>query len=131
MIKYNNMMVYHALWHGQKSFRMMPLSEDCPFNEVLYNPIEKVLAVISKDQKEKPQLLPKLNEKGELVKNKPGSSNPWQEERRMMPAYYEYYIEDMSDIDYFIKCFAVNADHMALNVLSNIDDALPLVEPEN
>lgn len=125
------MMVYATQWHGTASFRMLPISEDCPFNEVLYNPNEKVLAVISKDQKDKPQLLPKLNDRGELIPSKTGSKSPWQEERRMMPAYYEYYVEDAEDIDFFIKTFAVNPEHKALHVLSNIDDALPIEETEN
>jgi hypothetical protein len=130
-MKQMNMMVYSALWQGQPSFRMLPIEKDCPFNEVLYNPIEKVLAIISKDQKEKPQLLPKLNDKGELIANKAGSSTPWQEERRMMPAYYEYYLETIEDIESFVKHFAFNPEHTSLRVISNIDDALPFETEEN
>jgi len=114
------MMMYSSDWQGQRSFRMLPVSESCPFNEVIFDPTQRVLAIISKDQKEKPQMLPKLNGNGQMIaikgiKNDP--SDPYQatyvEERQMMKAYYEYYLDQFEDIDKFIDMFAVNPDHSA------------------
>lgn len=121
-MKENNasMFIYSTDWYGQRTFRMLPLSEECPFNEAIYDPNAKVLAVISKDQKEKPQMLPKLNDKGQVIPLK-NSSNPAEktyiEERRMMDTYYEYYIDTHEDIKTFVSIFAFNPSHSALAIL--------------
>lgn len=121
-MKENNasMFIYSTDWYGQRTFRMLPLSEGCPFNEAIYDPNSKVLAVISKDQKEKPQMLPKLNDKGQVIPLK-NHVNPAEksyiEERRMMDTYYEYYIDTPEDIKAFISIFAFNPSHAALSVL--------------
>lgn len=121
-MKENNasMFIYSTDWYGQKSFRMLPLTEECPFNEVIFDPKTRVLAVISKDQKEKPQMLPKLNDKGQVIPLK-NHANPaeasYVEERRMLDTYYEYYIDSMEDIKAFISIFAFNPSHPALAVL--------------
>jgi hypothetical protein len=112
-----SMMIYHSKWQEKDSFRLLPVTKDCPFNEVIYNPNDKILAIISKDQKDKPQLLPKLNDRGEFIRNKAGAHTPYQEERRIMPVYYEYYIEEMADIIEFINIFAINSSHPAFVTL--------------
>jgi len=45
-----SMFVYNTDWHGSKTFRMVPIDLNCPFNEVIYDPETKVLAVVSKEQ---------------------------------------------------------------------------------
>lgn len=118
-----SMFIYSTDWYGRKSFRMLPINEDCPFNEVIFDPNTNVLAVISKDKKEKPQMLPKLNDKGQVIALKSGSDasqSRYVEERRIMETYYEYYIDSMSDIKAFIEMFAVNPDHTALDVLNQV-----------
>jgi hypothetical protein len=117
----NNMMIYSTDWYGSKSFRMMPITEDCPFNEVIFDPTTKVLAVISKDQKEKPQMMPKLNEKGQLIPLKVTVENgqpKYVEERRMMDTYYEYYLDQVDDIKAFINQFAINPEHSATAIIN-------------
>lgn len=119
------MFVYSTDWYGRKSFRMLPMSNECPFNEVLYDPNTKVLAVVSKDKKDKPQMLPKLTDKGQVIPIKTGEGQQYVEERRIMETYYEYYIDKKSDIEKFIQMFAVNTDHPALNI---INEAVDLTE---
>lgn len=120
-----NMFVYSTDWYGQKSFRMLPISESCPFNEVIFDPSTKVLAVISKDKKEKPQMLPKLNDKGQVIMLKTSATDANQqryvEERRIMDTYYEYYLDNKEDIKSFIEVFAVNNNHPALEILNTLD----------
>jgi hypothetical protein len=88
---------------------MMPTTIDCPFNEVIFDPEQKVLAVVSKDSKEKPMMMPRLNDRGDLVQAKRANGEQgWQEQRVIMNSYYEYYIEDINDIVAFVKMFAVN-----------------------
>lgn len=112
------MFVYSTDWYGRKSFRMMPMSHECPFNEVIYDPNTRVLAVISKDKKDKPQMLPKLSEKGQVMQLKGVEGQQIIEERRIMETYYEYYIDNKSDIERFIQMFAMNSDHESLNIIN-------------
>lgn len=115
------MFVYSTDWYGRKSFRMLPVSEDSPFNEVIYDPNTGVLAVISRDKKDKPQMLPKLTEKGQVIPLKPVANDTQQryvEERRILETYYEYYLDDKQDIQNFINMFAVNADHQSIAVIN-------------
>lgn len=104
-----NMMVYAAKWNDKQTFRLMPINKDCPYNEAIFDPEQKVLAVISKDIKEKPMMMPRLNDRGDIVPTKRANGEQgWQEQRVMLDAYYEYYLEDMSDILEFVKRFAIN-----------------------
>ncbi len=115
------MFVYSTDWYGRKSFRMLPGVEDCPFNEVIYDPNTGVLAVISRDKKDKPQMLPKLTEKGQVIPLKPVANDTQQryvEERRILETYYEYYLDDKQDIQNFINMFALNADHPSIAVIN-------------
>lgn len=102
-------MIYAAKWNDKQTFRLMPLSEDCIFNEAIFDPEQKILAVISKNIKEKPMMMPRLNDRGDIIATKRANSEQgWQEQRVIIDAYYEYYIEDISDIIAFIKMFAIN-----------------------
>jgi hypothetical protein len=115
-----NMVVYSTKWNEKPSFRMMPIDKDCPYNEAIFDPEQKVLAVISKDSKDKPMMMPRLTEKGDIVPTKRADGNQgWQEQRVIIPAYYEYYIEDINDIVGFVKRFAVNDDSKVFNDVLN------------
>jgi hypothetical protein len=122
----NNMLVYSSDWHKEESFRMMPVTDDCPFNEVIYDPSTKVLAIVSKNSKEKPHMLPRLDDKGKLVPVKPKSAEEakrpqFAETRIVMDTYYEYYIDKKEDIVAFIHMFAVNPTHAALEILNKVE----------
>lgn len=123
------MFVYSTDWYGRKSFRMLPLTAECPFNEVIYDPNTRVLAVISKDKKDKPQMLPKLTDKGQVIPLRGAEGAQYVEERRIMETYYEYYIDNKKDIERFIQMFAVNSDHEALNIVNEPID-LTLTETD-
>lgn len=109
-----NMVVYSAKWNEKPTFRMMPVDKDCPFNEAIFDPEQKVLAIISKDSKDKPMMMPRINDKGDIIPTKRADGKQgWQEQRVIIPAYYEYYIEDINDIVAFVQRFAVNDDSKA------------------
>jgi hypothetical protein len=114
-----NMLVYSTDWYGRRTFRMLPVTEECPFNEVIFDPSTKVLAVISKEFKEKPHMFPKLNVTGKpLYSTDP--NNAYVEERIVMDTYYEYYLDDMQDIRAFVNRFAINSNHSAINILDEV-----------
>lgn len=112
-----SMIIYSAEWHGKKTFRMLPAVESCPFNEVIYDPETKVLAVISKEFKEKPHMFAKLNNAGKPLQ---GSGDTALEERIFMDTYFEYYLDNKADINNFITMFAINPTHDAVNVIDNV-----------
>jgi hypothetical protein len=104
-----NMMFYKSKWNDKATFRMLPLEMQCPYNEVIFDPEQKILAIISKDQKEKPLMLPRLSDKGDIIPAKrPNTDHSWQEQRILLSSYYEYYIEDMADIESFVSHFSIN-----------------------
>jgi hypothetical protein len=109
------MMLFSSIWTTEnsklKTFKMLPTSKDCPFNEVLLDPENKVVAVVSKETKNTYRLIPKVDDKGRPVMVKDGSGNPTlAQERKLMESFYEYYIDDINDIELFITTFAINSD---------------------
>jgi hypothetical protein len=118
----SSMMIYAAEWQGVETFRMIPLNPNCPFNEVMYDPINKVLAVVSKDRKVKPQLLPKINEKGDtVVKGFNKDREPqYVQQRVLMDMYYEYYIENEKDIKDFVLGMSTNPNHEVMMRVLNL-----------
>lgn len=40
-----SMLLFTSDWAGTKSFRLMPIQENCPFIEGLYDPTQKVLVM--------------------------------------------------------------------------------------
>jgi hypothetical protein len=111
-----NMAVYAAKWNDKVSFRLMSIHKDCPYNEAIFDPEQKILAVISKDSKDKPMMMPRLSDKGDIIPTRRADGNQgWQEQRVVIPAYYEYYLEDINDIVAFVSRFAINPESKVFN----------------
>jgi len=106
------MMLITSTWKDGKTFKMIPTTAECPFVECIFDPQIKVLAVISRNKKDQFHMITKLDLNGDPEKRKsPGrNGNPYKEERRALETYQEYYIEEKSEIEGFIKHFASNAD---------------------
>jgi hypothetical protein len=107
------MLLTTSSWGPAKTFKMMPISVECPYNEVIFDPDSKVLAVVSKEKKESMHMVAKLNEWGDPVGMKIGkrsNGKDYAEERKTLESFYEYYIEDVAEIANFIKLVAVNSD---------------------
>jgi len=128
----SSMMVISSDWYGMETFRMIPLTKECPYIEVIYDPKSETLAIISKELKDKPQMLVKLNDKGEAIHLK--SSTPEKpamaEERRMIPAYYEYYINSKTEILTFLDYFSVSISTKAKAIVGNPSEASGLASAE-
>ena len=125
-LSFKNMLVISSDWNESTTFRMIAISQDCPYNEVIYDVDQKQLAIICKDSKDKPTMLPKLDNTGRpkilTGKNQEGASVQFQAaERIVMNTYYEYYISDANDIRTFVNLFAINPEHKAINVLNNLE----------
>jgi hypothetical protein len=109
-----NMMLYKSGWgtetNFQPTFKMIPLTQECPFNEVLYDPQNHILAIVGKEKKQAYRLIPKLNDKGKPVVAVEKGTPVEVQERKLMENFYEYYLENEDDIEKFINTFASNSE---------------------
>lgn len=106
------MLLYKSTWSTETSehdtFKLLPVENNCVFNEVIFDPQTKILAVVGVQKKQAYRFVPKIDDKGRPVIDK--TNNSYVQERKLMENFYEYYIHDMDDIKGFIKAFAINAD---------------------
>ena len=106
------MMLVQATWNEQQTFRMIPVSESCPYVECIFDPATKVFVIISKITKMSLHMLPKMDENGDPVACKavrPNGRN-FKEERNKIEVFQEYYVEDKVAINQLIHYTAINAD---------------------
>ncbi len=99
------MMLVESTWQDAKTFKMIPVSSDCPYVECIFDPTSKVFVIISKVTKTSLHMLPKLDEYGKAVSGNRGAK----QERRSIDTFQEYYIEEMDSIVDVVNLFAVNA----------------------
>jgi hypothetical protein len=109
----NSMMLVTSSWGNDKTFKLLPISPECPYNECIFDATGKVLAIIGKEKKESFHMLPKLSDSGDVLHLKIGkrpNGKYYSEERKMLATFYEYYVEKEEETKDFIKMFAINAD---------------------
>lgn len=124
----NSMMLITSSWGPKKTFKMIPVDTNAPYNEAIYDLDSKVLALISKSKKESMHMVAKLNEWGDPVGMKIGkraNGKDYAEERKTLETFYEYYVEDMNEIKEIIKMMAVNADTFNYNQYLEAEAAKP------
>ena len=112
-----NMMLVNSSFRNAKSFTLIPVSNDSPYVEAMFDPASGILAVISKVMKQSYHMVPKLDDNGEPMRLKtpnPQTGKTVKEERRLVDTFSEFYLSDRADIDTFIHTFAVNADHFKI-----------------
>ena len=99
------MVLVESTWQDTKTFKMIPVSNDCPYVECIYDPSSKVFVIISKVTKASLHMLPKLDEYGKAISGNRGAK----QERRSIDTFQEYYIEEKDSIVDIVNLFAVNA----------------------
>lgn len=95
------------------SFTGIPMSAESPFVEIVWDPVRKTLAVISKIKKESFHFLPKLAGSGNPLPNNDKATNammPYQQERVLIETFHEYFISDKKDIIAFLETYAINPE---------------------
>ena len=111
-----NMMLVNSSFRNAKSFTLIPVSNDSPYVEAMFDPQSSILAVISKVMKQSYHMVPKLNDDGEPMRLKQPNQQTGKtvkEERRLVDTFSEFYLSDKKDIETFIHMFAVNASDFA------------------
>lgn len=107
----NSMRLITSSWGPAKTFKMIPITKECPYNEVIFDVNTKVLAIISKESKESFHMLPKLTDTGDVMRLKLGkkeNGKDYAEERKALVTFYEYYIENKDEIVDFVIAMAEN-----------------------
>jgi hypothetical protein len=111
--KAGNMMLITSSWGPTKTFKLIPVDKNCPFLECIFNPSEKILAVIGTLKKEVYHMVERLDDNGEPIKAKVKRTNgsEFRQMRQRMESYNEYYLFEKEDITEFIEAFAINLDY--------------------
>ena len=112
------MLLITATWNQRKSFRLIPIKNDCPFVEGIYDPDNKVLAMMATTKKETFHMLPKLDDDGKPAAIK-HSAGKFKEQRVSLNTFQEYYLEVEKEISNFVKMIAVNATEFDFEVFLN------------
>jgi hypothetical protein len=113
-----SMILITGTWANGKTFKMIPATPDSPYNEAIFDPEAKVLALIGKEKKQSLHMLAKLNEFGDPQTMKIGkrsNGKEYAEERKTIETYYEYYVESPEEIKNIINLLALNADTFDYN----------------
>lgn len=108
-----NMMLVNSSFRNAKSFTLIPVSNDSPYVEAMFDPTSSILAVISKVMKQSYHMVAKLDDDGQPMRLKnpnPQTGKTVKEERRLVDTFSEFYLSDKLDIKDFINIFAINAD---------------------
>lgn len=109
----NSMMLISSTWAEQPTFKLLPISKDCPYNEVIFDPSSRALAIVGKEKKQTLHMLPKLTDTGDvqMIKvQKRDNGKQYAETRVSMETFYEYFIEKEEEVKDFITTFASNSD---------------------
>ncbi len=128
------LMIYSSKYNDKPTFRFIPVDVECPFTQAVYDSTNHILIVIGKDIIKKPQMIPKLDNNGEMktytipATNDDGSpmlddrNRPLKEVKNSLERYFvegfaEHYIEENVDIVEFINRYAVNPKHTSIKVM--------------
>ena len=100
-----SMMLVKSSWQESQTFRMIPITESCPYVECIFDPGTKVFVVILKTTKTTLHMLPKLDEYGIAITGAKGTK----QDRNKIEIFQEFYIEDQAGILDIVEHFAINA----------------------
>lgn len=116
MNQFKNMLLVKGTvnWTGRKkaTFKMIPLTNDCPFLEGIFDPDSLALGLIGKFKKSEYEMIPALDENGDPEKKKKivkEGEVPFKIERRLLEKWNEHEILTKDEIINFIDMFAINA----------------------
>ena len=108
-----NMMLITSAFRGVKSFSMIPVTQDCPYVEAMFDPTSGILAVISKVKKQSMHMVPRLDETGQPMRLKAPNMETGKtvkEQRVQIETFSEIYISEKDEIAQFVYMFAVNTE---------------------
>lgn len=120
----------------EKSFRLIPVSNECPFIDVVYWKDKKVLEINSSFKKNEYAMYPKVDDNGDIEarkspkKDETGQTKTHKEERRLTEVLQKYYIIDKQEIFDFVEAFAINTDRVDYKRFINETDIITAEAPK-
>lgn len=119
-----NMMLISSPFRNMPSFSLIPVSNEAPYVEAMFDPSSGILAVISKISKQSFHMMPKLDENGQpqrlKVPNKE-TGKTIKEVRVSTETFSEFYLTSKDEIKDFLNIFAINADTFDFNAFMSVD----------
>jgi hypothetical protein len=105
------MMIVSGKWNNSDSFKLVPLTKECPYSEGFYDLDSKVLVLMSMHTKDNFHLLPRLDDNGDpiQVKGKRANGKVYKEQRVQLETYTEYYISETKEIEDLLNITAINS----------------------
>jgi hypothetical protein len=120
-----NMMLISSVFRNVKSFSLMPVNDDCPYVEAMFDPSSGIIAVITKIRKQSFHMMPRLDDNGEPQRLKAPNKETgkvYKEQRMAIETFSEFYLSDKLDIKDFINIFAINAASFDYDQFLNIEE---------
>jgi hypothetical protein len=84
------------------TFRLIPTSLDCPYNEAIFDPKKQTLGIIGKTTYPTFKALPQIDNYGEPIVIGHGNNQRVKVTRELIETFYEYEISDPKQIIDFI-----------------------------
>ena len=105
------MILVQSTWQETQTFRLIPVTLECPYVECILDPATKVFVVIAKINKTSLHMIPRLDDNGDplLVKGARPNGRTVREERKTIDTFQEFYIEDKKAMEDIINLMAINA----------------------
>ncbi len=104
-MKEKSMMLVKSSWQENQTFRLIPITDNCPYVECIFDPGTKVFVIISKTTKQSLHMLPKLDDYGQVITGTKGTK----QDRHKIEVFQEFYIENAEAITEIVEHFAINA----------------------
>lgn len=123
------MMLYTTATNGTKTFGLLPLSSDCPFNEAIYMPTVEALAVLSRSNRDTFSMVERLDENGNpsAQSGKGADVSKAKMQRVQVSTPWEYFIHEKNEIQDFVRKVAVNSDTFDYNQFIRPDTDIQVV----
>ena len=100
-----SMMLVQSSWQENQTFRLIPVTDNCPYVECIFDPGTKVFVIISKTTKQSLHMLPKLDDYGQVLTGSKGTK----QDRHKIEVFQEFYIEDATAIENIIEHIGINS----------------------
>lgn len=107
----NTMLAIKGTWANKETFKLIPVSNDCPYVEGFFDIDSQILVLLGKVKKSGYHMVEKIDDNGDPILKKrivDPKDSKYKMERRLLESFTEYYIETQSCISEFLELMLVN-----------------------
>lgn len=110
----NNMLIVNGVFKEANTFRLIPLTDDCPYVEMIYDVPGRALFLVNKVVKDTIDYIEKIDNKGHIVFTKVKEVTEYKQvpavERCIVRVNYNTTIINEQEIITIVELFARNSD---------------------